>query len=478
MSREDHSKVGGSPQSKADSSNELQTQIHYRLIEKLTESEQRYRHLIETLREIVFECDASGKFTLLNRAWTVTLGYPIQRSLGATPEEFLVSEDMAIWHQAMETSTDVKGLHSELRFLHQDGKIVWLELSLTCKLHYGKKIFSGSLIDITDRKKAASDLQSINTALESRVQQRTQALTQSNERLQTALDELKETQDQLVQAEKMSSLGKLVGGLAHEINNPTHFIHGNMIHLERYCRDILKVISLYQEHYPQPPLEIEDAIEETELDFLREDLPGIVQSVQKGANHISRIILSLQQFSKASTINLYPIDINNELENALSIVNNRFDCDIGLAPYKVKVVRNYGKVPNIQGNAHYLSEALINILSNAIESFENPTVENSIVQDSAPEDFHERKIVIETKSADSQWIEVVISDNGSGIPKKFQSRVFDPFFTTKPVGQGIGMGMAISYQIVTEHHQGQLTCQSEEGKGTKFIICLPASDVQ
>ena len=211
---------------------------------------------------------------------------------------------------------------------------------------------------------------------------------------------------------------------------------------------------------------------------MREDLPGIVQSVQKGANHISRIILSLQQFSKASTINLYPIDINNELENALSIVNNRFDCDIGLAPYKVKVVRNYGKVPNIQGNAHYLSEALINILSNAIESFENPTVENSIIQDSAPEDFHARKIVIETKSADSQWIEVVISDNGSGIPKKFQSRVFDPFFTTKPVGQGIGMGMAISYQIVTEHHQGQLTCQSEEGKGTKFIICLPASDVQ
>ncbi|MGD1849261.1 MAG: ATP-binding protein [Cyanophyceae cyanobacterium] len=469
MATEEYNKAGDSQQSEADSNNELQTQIHYRLIEKLTESEQRYRHLIETLREIIFECDASGNFTLLNRAWTVTLGYPIQSSLGQSPEEFLVPEDRGVWHQAMEIPANVKGLCRELRFLHQEGEIVWLELSLACKLHYGEKVFSGSLIDITDRKKAASNLRSINIALESRVQQRTQALTQSNEKLQKALDKLKETQGQLVQAEKMSSLGKLVGGLAHEINNPTHFIHGNMIHLERYCQDILKVISLYQKHYLQPIPEIEAVIEEVELDFLCEDLPGIIQSIQKGAQHISKIILSLQQFSKGSNINLYPVNIHDALENILSILDSQFPTEFNQKPGKIKMIRNYSKVPNIQGNVQYLNQVLINIFSNAIESFED-----SRIQDRPVEDSHEKQIIVETKSPDSQWVEITISDNGPGIPEKFQSRIFDPFFTTKPVGQGIGMGMAISYQIVTEHHQGKLTCTSELGKGTTFTVRLPA----
>ena len=272
-----------------------------------------------------------------------------------------------------------------------------------------------------------------------------------------------------MQAEKMSSLGKLVGGLAHEINNPTHFIHGNMIHLERYCQDILKVISLYQKHYLQPIPEIEAVIEEVELDFLCEDLPGIIQSIQKGAQHISKIILSLQQFSKGSNINLYPVNIHDALENILSILDSQFPTEFNQKPGKIKMIRNYSKVPNIQGNVQYLNQVLINIFSNAIESFED-----SRIQDRPVEDSHEKQIIVETKSPDSQWVEITISDNGPGIPEKFQSRIFDPFFTTKPVGQGIGMGMAISYQIVTEHHQGKLTCTSELGKGTTFTVRLPA----
>ncbi|EDV18782.1 uncharacterized protein TRIADDRAFT_62746, partial [Trichoplax adhaerens] len=224
--------VDPNQQSQADIDNELSTQIQYRLIEKLSESEKRYRTLIENLKEVVFECNASGEFTLLNRAWTVTLGYPIKSSLGKSPQEFLVPEDRTVWIQALEMPTDVQGLCSELRFLNQDGGVVWLELSLISKLNHGEKVFSGSLINITDRKQAALSLESINIALEGRVQERTQDLTQANEKLKKTLDELKETQTQLIQAEKMSSLGKLVGGLAHEINNPTHFIHGNMFHLE------------------------------------------------------------------------------------------------------------------------------------------------------------------------------------------------------------------------------------------------------
>lgn len=454
--------------SKSDVENELHTQIQYRLLEKLAESEKRYRNLIENLREIVFECDHNGIFILLNRAWTATLGYPVKPSLGKAITCFLAPEDREIWYQAMVISVDSGECCNELRFLNTDGEVVWLELSLITKTYRKETHFSGSLVDITERKKTALTLQSMNVALEERVSERTQALTQANQDLQAALHELKTTQAHLLQSEKMSGLGQLVAGLAHEINNPTHFIHGNIAHLKQYCQEIVDIISLYRKHYPEPIQEIDCAIESAELDFLCEDLPSILESIQTGTKRISEIIRSLRQFSRNDTVSFAPVNIHDALDSTLLILDYHIS---GLSAEHqdraVEIIRDYGELPLVDGNLGQLNQVFMNIFLNAIDALEERAGRSP---STTP---YPGQIRVQTRSVNDQWIEIAIADNGTGIPKELQSRIFDPFFTTKEVGKGTGMGISISYQIIADYHKGDLTCISEGNEGTEFVIRLP-----
>lgn len=276
--------------------------------------------------------------------------------------------------------------------------------------------------------------------------------------LSDTLENLKRTQVQLVQKEKMSSLGKLVAGVAHEINNPVNFIHGNLKHIQQYSLGLLQMVELYQKHYPQPPKEIQDCAEELELEFLQEDLSKIISSMTIGSDRIRRIVLSLRNFSRLDEAELKFVDLHEGIESTLLILQHRLKGNTRHPA--IEVIRKYSELPMVECYSSKLNQVFMNILANAIDALEESISHGNT----------QPKIVISTKQVLEQWIEIRISDNGNGIPEQIISKIFDPFFTTKPIGSGTGLGLSISHQIITSKHGGKLECYSTLGKGTEFAI--------
>jgi len=296
------------------------------------------------------------------------------------------------------------------------------------------------------------ELELARQTLEERVEERTEELT-------TALYQLKHTQTQLIQTEKMSSLGQMVAGVAHEINNPVNFIHGNLEYANQYIIDLLKLIRLYQQEYPQPTEAIAEEIAEIELDFLTEDLLKLLESMKIGSERIRQIVLSLRNFSRLDESQMKLVDIHEGIDNTLLILNSRLKQGI-------EVIKNYGELPEIECYPAQLNQVFMNILVNAIDALEE-SGDNS-KKSKIPQ------ILIQTQKLDSSQILVRISDNGPGISLAIQSKLFDPFFTTKEPGKGTGIGLAICYQIV-EKHRGKIEVISSLGAGAEFAIALPAS---
>ncbi|MEM0980928.1 MAG: ATP-binding protein [Cyanobacteria bacterium P01_H01_bin.58] len=441
--------------------NELHTQIQYCLIEKLTESERRYRELVENLHEVVFECDQEGNLTFVNQAWTKTLGYSIETSLGQPLKSFICTADIQTWQSLLAHQSC---LSPELRFCHETGEIRWLELSI----HFNQQSnFSGSLIDITERKRAAMLLKQTNEDLEDRVQQRTQELTQANRDLAATLEQLQQAQGRLIQQEKMSALGQLVAGVAHEINNPINFIQGNVAYIENYVQDLLGLFEQYQQCYPSPVADIQAAIQNIDFNFIQEDLPKTLASMKMGSDRISQIVTSLRNFSRVDEKGIKSADIHAGLNNTLVILNHRLKPHAGKT--RIQVSKKYAALPMVECYPGLLNQVFMNILTNAIDALENPLQEPS----SENSDELIRKITLKTSLIGDQWVQIEIADNGSGIPYNIQQRIFEPFFTTKSVGTGTGMGLSISHQIITEQHGGTLDCVSSPGKGAQFIIRIP-----
>lgn len=285
---------------------------------------------------------------------------------------------------------------------------------------------------------------------------------QSRELEETCLN-LKRTQVQLVQAEKMSSLGQLVAGVAHEINNPVNFIHGNIVHLEAYLQDLLEFIDLYESHYPNPVTEIQQAAEDLEIDYIKTDLHKMLPSMSMGTQRIRDIVLSLRNFSRMDEAECKAVDIHDGIESTLLILQHRFKSQSERPT--IEVVKEFGKLRQIECFAGQLNQVFMNIISNAIDALETGLKENPTAQKPP-------KIVLRTEVCADNVV-ISISDNGAGMPTAVKDRIFDPFFTTKPVGKGTGMGMAISHQLVVEKHRGEIACHSEEGVGTTFTITLP-----
>ncbi len=310
---------------------------------------------------------------------------------------------------------------------------------------------------LKQRQVARIALEETNQQLEFRVQERTQELSDKNLQIQETLQKLQDTQIQLIQAEKMSGLGQLVGGIAHEINNPVTFIDGNIRFAQKYTEDLLNLLELYQINFPHPPIEIQDEIEALDLDFLKTDIFKVHKSMRAGAQRIQDIVLSLRNFSRLDEADFKQVDIHEGIESTLMILQSR--CP------DIAIVKEYNQLPKVQCYPSQLNQALMNIFANAIDALETDL-------DKKNKDFIPQ-ITIRTNLWQNNYIIIQIIDNGCGITEEVYSKLFDPFFTTKPVGKGTGLGLSIAYKIIVAKHSGKLSCNSILGQGTEFIIEIP-----
>jgi signal transduction histidine kinase/purine-cytosine permease-like protein len=314
---------------------------------------------------------------------------------------------------------------------------------------------------------AEEELHKQNQQLEQEIKERQlveDALRQSEsqlkiqtQELEYTLQELRHTEAQLIQSEKMSSLGQMVGGIAHEINNPVGFIHANLMHASDYTQDLLELIQLYQQYYPDAVPEIQATIEEMDLEFLQEDLAKLIQSMKAGTERITNIVQSLRTFSRLDEAELKEVNIHDGIDSTLMILQNRLK---SISP-GIKVIKEYDQLPSVYCYGGQLNQVFMNILNNAIDALSEPNHKG-------------KKIIrIQTEICDQHWVRIRISDNGYGMNEQVCAKVFDPFFTTKPVGKGTGLGLSTSYQIVVENHGGQLQCYSTPEQGTEFVIQIP-----
>jgi signal transduction histidine kinase len=290
----------------------------------------------------------------------------------------------------------------------------------------------------------------IYNTLEIKVQERTQELSQT-------LTKLQETQSQLVQSEKMSALGQMVAGVAHEINNPANFIHGNLNYVKEYTKDLVKLLQAYQEYCPNPPENIQELLHEIDVEFLSADLLKIISSMKTGTQRIREIVLSLRNFSRLDEAEFKVADIHEGLDNTLMLLQHRFNDS------EIEIIKEYGNIPLVECYAAQLNQVFFNLLTNAIDAIEESKQTN---QSKIFTIWLYTELVEKT-------ITISIADNGIGIKQNIINKIFDPFFTTKPVGKGAGLGLSMSYQTVFGKHNGNLWCDSTHGLGSKFVIEIP-----
>ena len=297
------------------------------------------------------------------------------------------------------------------------------------------------------------------------------SLNQLIQRIAAYTQELKQAEVQLIHTEKMSSLGAMVAGIAHEINNPVNFIYGNLDYISEYIEDLLSLLRLYQQQYPEPLLPIQKQLEVIDFDFLAEDLPKILSSMKGGANRIREIVLSLRNFSRLDEAGMKPVNIHEGIDNTLLILNSRLKQGI-------KVIKEYGELPLVECTPAPINQVFMNLLCNAIDALEEVKVERLKLEGSEdnlqPSNLQSATpcIWIRTEVSGQNSVVIRIADNGSGIGSTIKHQIFDPFFTTKNPGKGTGLGLTITYQIITQH-QGKIEVNSTPGQGTEFTIILP-----
>ncbi|MEH2268152.1 MAG: PAS domain-containing protein [Nostoc sp.] len=323
------------------------------------------------------------------------------------------------------------------------------------------------------------------------------------QQLEATLLELQQTQAQLIQTEKMSSLGQLVAGIAHEINNPVNFIYGNISHAREYTKNLLHLVELYQQNYYPPTPEIHQQIYAIDLDFLKQDLPKILDSMNMGAERIRQIVLSLRNFSRLDEDGAKAVDIHEGMNSTLFLLQNRLKAKPGHP--EIQVIRDYGNLPPVVCHAGQMNQVFMNLLTNAIDVLEESfVISHTLREGEAPMSLvnnieqrtNERQLLQAGKPVQrtasqgemtfpqirirsliqEDCVIISIADNGPGMTEKVRKRLFDPFFTTKPVGKGTGMGLSISYQIVVNKHGGQIQCISAPGQGAEFVIMIPLQE--
>ncbi len=410
------------------------------------ETEERLKAILNNSPEVVYLKDPDGCYLLVNRQFEHLFQVQEAEFVGKTDfdlfsptlAQVLHDNDLRVIEQGITTQVEeVLEVNGQARtyiaskfLLYNDGGDVYALCSIAT--------------EITDRKQAELEL------------------ARAKEAAEMALNNFQRAQSQLVQAEKMSSLGQLVSGVAHEINNPVNFIYGNLVHAEAYAHHLLELVDLYQQRYGEPEGEILDFVEDIDLEFLSHDFPKILHSMKIGATRIRNIVLSLRNFSRLDEADLKEADLHEGIDNTLLILNNRLK-ERHDRP-AIAVHKQYGDIPKLECYAGQLNQVFMNLLVNAIDAIDEAGPRPQGLPHS---------ITITTHCPDAETVAVHIADTAGGMTPETKQKLFTPFFTTKPVGQGTGLGLSISYQIITDKHGGQIFCESEVGHGTEFILQLP-----
>jgi PAS domain S-box-containing protein len=437
--------------------------------QQLKASQEFLDRILDGIPDPVFVKDEDHRWVLANRAFCELLGLEREQLIGKSDYDVSLKEHADVfWEQdSLVLSTEIENVNEEY---HSDisGRIRFISTKKNCfRDALNNKFLVGIIRDISDRKAAEEAiLQS-----ESQLRQQTKDLKQTLQKLQQA-------QSQLVQSEKMSSLGQLVAGVSHEINNPVSFIYGNLKHATLYTQDLLGLIQLYQEQYPEPLPEIQKRIKAIELEYVANDLPKLLNSMKVGADRIQEIVRSLRIFSRMDESEMKAVNMHEGIESTLMILQSRLKAQ-GDRP-AIVITRHYEEMPLIECYAGQLNQVFMNILSNGIDALEESLQDEKWMQNnlqknpSSSEDIEPYlELSITTNLINQERVRVRIKDNGKGMPEKVRQKLFNPFFTTKPVGKGTGMGLSISYQIITEKHRGTLQCFSAIGQGAEFVIEIP-----
>ncbi|WP_051470044.1 PAS domain-containing sensor histidine kinase [Fischerella sp. PCC 9605] len=425
----------------------------------LQKQEQFLRSIYDGVDQLIFVVDVLENNDFRYAGWNSPTeritGISSADGVGKSPEDIHGEvQAQAIRQQYMECVVTGKSFTNE-EYLSFQGQETWLLTTLNPLKDNSGQVYRivGTTFDISDRKRAEIQLK------------------QQAKDLEKTLQQLQHTQIQLIQSEKMSSLGQLVAGVAHEINNPTSFIFGNLIHAKEYVQDLLKLVQLYQRYYPDSIPEIQAQIKAIDLDFLIADLPKLLNSMEIGAERIRQIVLSLRTFSRMDEAEMKEVDIHEGIDSTLMILAHRLK-DQGDRS-AIEVIKEYGNLIPVECYAGQINQVFMNILTNAIDALEESLVNSHLSLVDKKGQRTTPQIRICTLLTTNNKVKIKIADNGPGIPETVKQRLFDPFFTTKPIGKGTGMGLSISYQIITERHGGSLECISQPGSGAEFVISIP-----
>ncbi|MEM1171889.1 MAG: ATP-binding protein [Cyanobacteria bacterium P01_H01_bin.35] len=422
------------------------TAIARGMTQVLSDKEQKLRTIITNAPVLLFTLDCNGIFTLFERKDVKITSQQLDEILGLSIYD--VYQDQPQLLEANNRALRGENAEAIAQFGDSTYNTRWSPLKAENDVIFG---VIGVATDITERQKLITALQKSES--ESR---------EKAEKLQQTLNELTETQTQLFQAEKLSSLGQLVAGIAHEINNPINFLQGNIYPANSYIQDLLELVNLYQQKFPMPGTEISQTIEEIELEFITEDLPKVLNSMNIATERICELVKSLKNFSRLDEAEMKPVDIHSGIDSTLLILNHRLKEKANFPT--IQISKEYADLPEVECYPSQLNQVFMNILVNGIDALEESVAKG---KNSAPQ------IRVVTKLIDKKWVMIKISDNGMGIPENIQSKLFDPFFTTKPIGKGTGLGLSISYNIVVEKHKGLLKCVSSPSQGTEFTIEIP-----
>jgi PAS domain S-box-containing protein len=429
------------------------------------------RTVLDSTQDWIFAKDPNFRYILANRSFAKALGQDIEAILGKDdlelgyPQELIFGmpekniRGFRVDDQAVLAGRKIHNHYEPTTTA--DGSLRILDTRKTPLYDLGGNVFAmlGYSRDITEQHYAEKALRHSEAQLKEK----------ANELEQTLL-ELRQAQTQMIQAEKMSGLGQLVAGIAHEINNPVNFIHGNLNPAQEYTQDLLNLLHLYQAQVPNPSMEIQATIEMIDLDFLQEDLPKLLTSMKMGTERIREIVLSLRNFSRLDEADRKAVDLHEGIDNTLIILGNRLKAQ-GNEP-EIHIVKQYGDLPLVECYAGQLNQVFMNLLSNAIDALKGQS-ENQQGQVRTTLASTTPTITIRTQLTASHYVQVCIADNGIGMTNDVQQKLFEPFFTTKAVGKGTGMGLAICYQIIVEKHKGTIEVNSALNKGTEFCLTLP-----